>query len=118
MLTATLTNLVDNAIHWIKVIGEEDIDKRCIWVGPSHDLEGPAIIVADSGPGFQDAPEEMVKPFFTRRLEGMGLGLYYADMAMKAHSGRLAFPDDADVETPAACTGAVVAMVFSGREEK
>ncbi|HFD86669.1 MAG TPA: sensor histidine kinase [Gammaproteobacteria bacterium] len=118
MLTATLTNLVDNAIHWIKVTGEEDIDKRCIWVGPSHDLEGPAIIVADSGPGFQDAPEEVVKPFFTRRLEGMGLGLYYADMAMKAHSGRLAFPDDADVETPAACTGAVVAMVFSGREEK
>lgn len=118
MLTATLTNLVDNAIHWINVTGEEDIDKRCIWVGPSHDLEGPAIVVADSGPGFQDDPEEVVRPFFTRRLEGMGLGLYYADMAMKAHNGRLAFPGHADVEIPAACKGAVIAMVFPEKGEK
>ncbi len=118
MLTATLTNLVDNAIHWINVTGEKDFSRRCIWVGPSHDLEGPSIVVADSGPGFQDDPEDVVKPFFTRRLEGMGLGLYYADMAMKAHNGRLAFPEHADVEIPAACKGAVVAMVFPGKEEK
>ncbi len=118
MLTATLTNLVDNAIHWINVTGETDLNKRCIWVGPSHDLEGPAIVVADSGPGFQDDPEDLVKPFFTRRLEGMGLGLYYADMAMKAHNGRLAFPEHADVDIPGACKGAVVAMVFTDREKK
>lgn len=118
MLTATLTNLVDNAIHWINVSGKEGDDQRCIWVGPSHDLEGPAIVVADSGPGLQDPPEEVVKPFFTRRLEGMGLGLYYADMAMKAHNGRLAFPEHADVDIPEACRGAVVAMVFSGEGKK
>ncbi len=118
MLVATLTNLVDNAIHWLNVSGKEGHDRRCIWVGPSHDLEGPAIVVADSGPGLQDPPEEVVKPFFTRRLEGMGLGLYYADMAMKAHNGRLAFPEHADVDIPAACKGAVVAMVFSGEGKK
>ena len=118
MLTATLTNLVDNAIHWINVSGKEGDDQRCIWVGPSRDLEGPAIVVADSGPGFQDPPEEMVKPFFTRRLEGMGLGLYYADMAMKAHNGRLAFPEHADIDIPAACKSAVVAMVFSSEGKK
>ena len=87
-------------------------------MGPSRDLEGPAIVVADSGPGFQDPPEEMVKPFFTRRLEGMGLGLYYADMAMKAHNGRLAFPEHADIDIPAACKSAVVAMVFSSEGKK
>ncbi len=112
MLTASLTNLVDNAIHWINIAGEIDKQKRCIWVGPSDDLEGPAIVVADSGPGFQDDPEILIKPFFTRRLEGMGLGLYYTDMAMKAHSGRLSFPERADLDIPQACTGAVVAMVF------
>ena len=118
MLTATLANLVDNAIHWINVSGKKGRNQRCIWVGPSHDLEGPAIVVADSGPGFQDPVEEVIKPFFTRRLEGMGLGLYYADMAMKAHTGRLAFPGHADVEVPKACKGAVVAMVFSGEGKK
>ncbi|HEX04223.1 MAG TPA: sensor histidine kinase [Bacteroidetes bacterium] len=118
MLTATLTNLVDNSIHWINVSGKKGDEQRCIWVGPSHDLEGPAIVVADSGPGFQDPPEEVVKPFFTRRLEGMGLGLYYADMAMKAHNGRLAFPEHADVDIPRACSGASVAMVFSAEGKK
>ncbi len=115
ILTATLTNLVDNAIHWINVAGLDGKGERCIWVGPSHDLEGPAIVVADSGPGFQDDPEDVIRPFFTRRLEGMGLGLYYADMAMKAHNGRLAFPEHADVDIPSACKGAVVAMVFPER---
>ncbi|MCU7937541.1 MAG: ATP-binding protein [Candidatus Thiodiazotropha sp. (ex Dulcina madagascariensis)] len=118
MLTATLTNLIDNAIHWINVSADTDEQQRCVWVGPSYDLEGATIVVADSGPGFQDPMEEVVKPFFTRRLEGMGLGLYYADMAMKAHNGRLAFPEHADVDIPKACDGAVVAMVFPGKEKK
>jgi len=118
ILIATLSNLVDNAIHWINVARGDETRTQCIWVGPSHDLEGPAIVVADSGPGFQDPYEELIKPFFTRRLEGMGLGLYYADMAMKAHSGRLAFPDHADVDIPRACKGAVAAMVFSSKGGK
>ncbi len=118
MLIATLTNLVDNAIHWINISREDKNKQRCIWVGPSHNLEGPAIVVADSGPGLQDPPEEVVKPFFTRKLEGMGLGLYYADMAMKAHNGRMAFPEHADVDIPNACNGAVVAMVFPGEGKK
>ncbi len=114
MLLATLTNLIDNAIHWIKVSRKSDKkDDAFIWVGPSHDLEHPAILVADNGPGFQDPPEEVIKPFFTRKLEGMGLGLYYADMAMKANNGRLSFPETGDVEIPKKCTGVVVAMVFN-----
>lgn len=114
MLVASLSNLVDNAIHWVKVATKKEENRRCVWIGPGSDQDIRAIVVADGGSGFQDAPEEVVQPFFTRREDGMGLGLYYADMAMKAHGGALAFPDAGDVDVPKVCQGAVVALVFKG----
>ena len=119
MLTASIVNLIDNSIYWLNAAKNTEnrklsIAKR-IWIGPSRDLEGPAIIVADNGPGFEDAPEEVVRPFFTRKSEGMGLGLYFANMTMKAHGGRLSFPDYREVSVPKAYDGAIVAMVY---EEK
>lgn len=111
MLLASLTNLIDNAIYWVKSLRKEDT-QPFIWVGPSHDLEGPSIVIADNGPGFMDTPADVIAPFFTRKTEGMGLGLYYVDMALRANKGRLAFPETGDVDIPRICTGAVVAMVF------
>jgi nitrogen fixation/metabolism regulation signal transduction histidine kinase len=69
-------------------------------------------VVADNGPGFEDAPEDLVRPFFTRKPDGMGLGLYFANMTMKAHGGRLAFPERNEIHLPKAYNGAVIAMVF------
>jgi hypothetical protein len=117
MLTAALSNLLDNAIHWIKQNPALGKNIGSLWVGPSLDLGAPAIVVADSGIGFQDDPETVIRPFFTRKTDGMGLGLYYTDMAMKAHGGHLIFPDHGDVEIPAACTGAVAAMVFGAGKQ-
>ena len=42
----------------------------------------------------------------------MGLGLYYANLAMELNSGRLVFPQPGDVELPEGFDGAVVALVF------
>lgn len=117
MLVASLSNLVDNAIHWVKVATKKGEPRRCVWIGPGSNPDIQAIVVADGGPGLQDAPEDAVQPFFTRREDGMGLGLYYADMAMKAHGGALAFPEVGGMEIPKACQGAVVAMVFKGAEK-
>ncbi len=114
MYTASLVNLIDNSIHWVKMnSGINSRKDQLIWIGPSHEFESPGIIVADSGPGFEDDPEDLVKPFFTRRSEGMGIGLYYCNMVMKSHGGRLAFPNNNDHEIPKLCDGAVVAMVFN-----
>ncbi|OFW75398.1 MAG: hypothetical protein A2W44_09535 [Acinetobacter sp. RIFCSPHIGHO2_12_41_5] len=88
-----------------------------IWIGPSHDLEGPAIVVADNGPGFLDNAEDVVQPFFSRKTDGMGIGLYYSDMIMKSHGGRLGFPERNAVEVPSACDGAIIAMVFKGNKD-
>ncbi len=119
MLVASLVNLLDNALHWVKVRegGPSSTKKPCVWIGPGDSSEGRSIIVADSGTGFEDLPEDVVKPFFTRRFEGMGLGLYYVDMTMKAHKGRIAFPNRSDADIPRVCDGAIVAMIFPERKE-
>ncbi|WP_375055621.1 ATP-binding protein [Zobellella sp. DQSA1] len=110
MLTTALVNLLDNSIYWVD---SDDISPKYIWIGPSHELEGPAIVVADSGPGMIDDSIDLVQPFFSRKTDGMGIGLYYSDMAMKSHNGRLAFPHQGAIECPAVTSGACIAMVFS-----
>ena len=121
LVLGALNNLIDNALYWLRVKwpdvpeGGEYSDRR-LFVGMSHDLDGgPAIVVADNAVGFQDAPELLVRPFFTRKPQGMGLGLYYANLAMELSGGRLAFPARGEVDVPEECDGAVVAMVFKAK---
>ena len=42
----------------------------------------------------------------------MGLGLYYAHLAMELNGGQLAFPQPGEVEIPDELDGAVVALIF------
>ena len=119
LIVGALNNLVDNALYWLRVRwpeipGPSDSPERKLYIDVSHDFEaGPAIIVADNGIGFQgDDPENLVRPFFTRRPEGMGLGLYYANLAMELNGGQLAFPQPGEVELPEEFDGAVVALIF------
>ncbi len=118
LVLGALNNLIDNALYWMRVRWPElpedqAASKRRLFLGASHDLRhGPALVVADTGVGFQDVPELVTRPFFTRKPDGMGLGLYYANLAMELNGGRLTFPERGEVNVPDECDGAVVAMVF------
>ena len=119
LVTGALNNLIDNALYWLRVrwpdIPESDSPiERKLYIGISREFEaGPAIIVADNGTGFQgDDPENLVRPFFTRKPDGMGLGLYYANLAMELNSGQLVFPLPGEVDVPEEFDGAVVALIF------
>ena len=119
LVVGALNNLVDNALYWLRVRWPDipDSDKspeRKIYIGISRNFEaGPAIIVADNGPGFQgDDPENLVRPFFTRKPDGMGLGLYYANLAMELNGGQLVFPQPGEVDLSKEFDGAVVALIF------
>lgn len=110
LLLTTVMNLIDNSIYWLDTKAEN----RRIYIGTTLNLEGkPALIVADNGPGFLDDPDVLTEPFFTRRSEGMGLGLHIADEVMKQHEGKLLFPTPDDVEIDPVFDGAIVAMQFS-----
>ena len=112
LLIATLMNLIDNSIYWLDQKKPHD---ATVYIGPSREFsEGPAIVFADNGPGFGDPPDLLVEPFISNKPDGMGLGLHLADEVMKAHGGRLHFPEKGDVDLPQHVDGAVVALVFKG----
>lgn len=110
MVLGTILNLLDNAIWWLNISGEK---KKRIYVGPSRDLgDKPALVIADNGPGFTDDPETLVKPLFSRKSDGMGLGLYLADQGSNIQGGRLEFPSPGDVALPDKFSGAVIAIIL------
>jgi len=111
------TNIIDNAIHWLKVSVPDDSPpgSRRIFMDLVADHAGrPVLVFADNGPGFRDPPEQLVEPFFSRRPDGMGLGLYYANLAMSLNDGELMFPSLEEFDIPEEFNGAVVAMAFKG----
>jgi nitrogen fixation/metabolism regulation signal transduction histidine kinase len=93
--------------------------RRQIYLNIENDLaEGPAIIVADNGPGFQDDPERLTRPFFSCRPDGMGVGLYYAKMVMELNGGRFAFPSADEAGVPEGLDGAVLVLIFEKGEAR
>lgn len=117
LLQATLTNLIDNAIHWTSLKAEKEDEKYIPAIRidslPNWFKEGPALIVMDNGPGFSLTPEEAIQPFKTSRPGGMGVGLYYADKVMETIGGRLQICTPEDLDLPEAYQGAAVVMIFS-----
>jgi C4-dicarboxylate-specific signal transduction histidine kinase len=110
LVIATLVNLVDNSIYWLESTGQKD---RQIYIGSTFELDDkPSLVVADNGPGFRDDPDSLVQPFFSRRPDGMGLGLYTANEVANQHKGRLLFPQHGDVKLPHQFHGAIVALQF------
>lgn len=117
MAVGALNNLIDNAIYWLKVRWPDNrTGARKMYIGISDAFDfGPAVLVADNGIGFRgDDPQDLMRPFFTRRPTGMGLGLYYVNMAMELCGGKCVFPRPGDVAVPEDYDGAVVALLFKG----
>jgi hypothetical protein len=120
LLLGALNNLLDNAFYWLQVRwpNYQSEARREIYINIEKDFAGgPAIIVADNGTGLQDDPERLTRPFFSRRPDGMGVGLYYTNMVMELNGGRLAFPDADEANVPDGFDGAVLALIF-GKGDK
>jgi len=117
LLQATLTNLLDNSIHWTKLQAEKQGDKYTPALRVDTLLnwfkEGPALVIMDNGPGFSISPEEAIQPFKTTRPGGMGVGLYYSDKVMETIGGSLLICTPDELELPEAYQGAAVIMLFN-----
>lgn len=120
LLLGALNNLLDNAFYWLQVRWPEDErSERKIYINIEPEFPGgPAIIIADNGPGLQDDPDRVTRPFFSRRPDGMGVGLYYTNMVMELNDGRLGFPDAEEANVPEGFDGAVLALIFGKGEQR
>lgn len=115
ILIGIINNLLDNSIYWLQVkwpvITDNSAITRKIYLNAYIETKFLTITIGDNGTGFSDAPEDIIKPFFTRKNEGMGIGLHYVDIAMSMMGGNLEFDTEHDT-APSDINGAVVNLIF------
>ena len=109
LVTVLLLNFLDNSIYWLL---RKRPEERQIKVIVDSSDGGSILIVSDSGQGFGDDDIETVTlPFFTRKPNGMGLGLYIADRIAKMSGAHLKLVSQNEVS--GLLSGANIAVVFS-----
>jgi len=116
LVIASIMNIFDNSIWWLEY---GKINNKKIFITVANDIPGYiTIIIADNGKGFTLPVGEITKPFVSAKTYGMGLGLHIADEVMKAHKGKLLFPESNEFEIPEEFRmGAIVALVFKKETE-
>lgn len=103
-VVSILTNLLDNAIFWLKYARDES-RKISIFITNQIQIAGTqyhSIVISDNGPGFNIPTEVAVKPFITGKPRnlGSGLGLHVSSEMAKSMKGRLEFLDFYDFDLP------------------
>ena len=87
-LRQVVWNLVENSLDAIRA-GKERQGRLRIKACPIDDGE-VEVLIQDSGIGLEPGIEEQIfEPFFSRKPEGMGMGLMFCRAVIEAHGGRL-----------------------------
>jgi signal transduction histidine kinase len=113
LMIMLLLNFLDNSFYWLLRKKENERELKII-VGKYCDE--PIIIVSDSGPGFRDDISLVTLPFFTRKPDGMGLGLYIDDRIARMSGGSLRLLDSNDF--PGLLSGANIAVCLKNIEKE
>lgn len=124
LVLSALNNIIDNAIYWTGYRHQRDKDpehKPALLIKSTWSEEdGGAIVVADNGTGFTVNTADAVQPFVTKRVGGMGLGLYYCQLVMENIGGSLQLLSAEEardlIVIPNVIDGAAVAMHFKGED--
>lgn len=114
LLITVLMNILDNSLYWLDTIYRES---KQIFIKVYSDNTSTSIYIIDNGPGFKDSVEDLVRPYFTRKKDGIGIGLYLIDTIMTQY-GRLNFllnNEFAALDIPKEYNGAGIELKFNKR---
>lgn len=95
LLNTAVLNLVDNAIYWLRskkveLRQQKKLFDAIIRLEIGINPEGnPFLRVKDNGNGIEDPFELLVEPYYSRKSDGLGLGLYLVNEIMVRFQGRL-----------------------------
>lgn len=107
-----IMNIIDNSIYWMDTTYNKD--KR-IYIKTYIENDYPTIVIVDNGPGFKDEIIDLVRPFFSRKSDGIGIGLYLIDTLMMKY-GKFQILDKEELEEikiPQEYRGAAVRLIFN-----
>jgi signal transduction histidine kinase len=121
-----ILNLVRNALDAMSADAGLEVGLLVISVRAAA-LSEVEIAVQDSGPGLTpEALNQLLHPFFTTKLDGLGLGLSISQSIIEAHGGRLwatpnagrgvTFHFTLPVAAPAPVPGAMAELASSGAD--
>ncbi|UMQ41159.1 ATP-binding protein [Chryseobacterium sp. Y16C] len=72
-------NILDNSIYWLDAIYSDD---KSIFIKSFKEGDSTCVLFVDNGPGFKDDISDLIRPFFSRKTNGIGIGLYLIDTIM------------------------------------
>ena len=94
-LQLIFVNLIQNSAHWL----QERKDNRLIKVVITPQANHTQILFSDNGPGVDSEHHEAIfDPYFSRKPDGIGLGLTIAGELVTENGGSLALIDDGPLE--------------------
>lgn len=108
-----LMNIIDNSIYWLDTVYKE---KKGIYLKAFRKNGVANIVIVDNGPGFKDDITDLIRPFFSRKSDGIGIGLYLVDTIMLKY-GKFDIILDRDelteLDIPDEFNGAAIRLIFN-----
>ncbi len=90
-LDSILLNLIDNAAYWLGQVQNGQERELTFRIASCEHGNRVKVFVADTGPGIdEDSIEKVFIPGFTRKPEGIGMGLTVASELVAEYGGRMA----------------------------
>jgi hypothetical protein len=109
-----IMNVIDNSIYWLETTNKKN---KGIYIKTmKNEDDSISIIIVDNGPGFKDSITDVVQPFFSRKADGIGIGLYLIDTIMIKY-GKFEIIETEEelmnLEIPLTYRGAAIKLIFS-----
>lgn len=95
LLNTAILNIVDNSIYWLRAKKNEfrqslqDFQPKILISFGLNDEGRKFMKISDNGVGFEDPFDLLLEPYYSRKTDGLGLGLYLVNEIIIRQGGRV-----------------------------